>query len=100
MLDLEVEKMDVKETFLHGYEDEEVYMKKLERFIVKGKKELLFKLKNPLSGLKKSPRTWYQNFDAYILGLRFVRSKFDHYVYSNRDGDHFFMWYCLLMIIY
>ena len=37
--DLEVEKMDVKETFLHGYEEEEVYMKQPEGFIVKGKKE-------------------------------------------------------------
>ena len=32
---------------------------------------------------------WYQNVDAYILGLRFVRSKFDHYVYSKWVADHF-----------
>ena len=32
---------------------------------------------------------WYQNFDAYILGLRFVRSKFDHCVYSKWVCDHF-----------
>ena len=28
-------------------------------------------------------------FDTYILGLGFVRSKYDHYVYSKQVGDHF-----------
>ena len=32
---------------------------------------------------------WYQNFDTYILGLGFVRSKADHCVYSKQVGDHF-----------
>ena len=31
---------------------------------------------------------WYQNFDTYILGLGFVRSKDDHCVYSKQVGDH------------
>eukprot|EP00253_Pinus_taeda_P035133 PITA_35133 len=38
--DFEVEKMDVKTTFLHGDLDEEIYMKQHEGFAVKGKKEL------------------------------------------------------------
>ena len=57
--DLEVEKMDVKTTFLHGDLNEEIYMKQLEGFIVKGKKELICKLKKSLYGLKESPRMWY-----------------------------------------
>ena len=32
---------------------------------------------------------WYQNFDTYVLGLGFVRSKADHCVYSKQVGDHF-----------
>eukprot|EP00253_Pinus_taeda_P016215 PITA_16215 len=36
----EVEQMDVKTTFLHGYLEEEIYMKQLEGITVKGKKEL------------------------------------------------------------
>jgi hypothetical protein len=56
---------------------------------VKGKKELVCKLKKSLYGLKQSPRMWYQNFDTYILGLEFVRSRGDHCVYSKQVGNHF-----------
>ena len=87
--DLEVEQMDVKTMFLHGDLEEEIYMKQPEGFIVKGKNELVCKLKKSLYGLKQSPRMWYQKFDTYILGLGFVRSKVDQCVYSKQMGDHF-----------
>ena len=50
--DLEIEKMDVKTSFLHGDLEEEIYMKRLEGFIVKGKEELVCRLKKYLYGLK------------------------------------------------
>ena len=50
--DFEVEQMDVKTTFLHVDLEEETYMKKLEGFAVKAKKELVCKLTNSLYGLK------------------------------------------------
>jgi hypothetical protein len=55
---------------------------------VKGKKELVCKLKKSLYGLKQSPRMWYKKFDTYMLGLGFTRSKEDHYVYFKLIGDH------------
>jgi hypothetical protein len=81
--------MDVKTTFLHGDMEENIYMKQPEGFVVKGKKELVYKLKKSLYGLKQSPRMWYQKFDTYILELGFVRRKVDHYVYSKQVGNHF-----------
>jgi hypothetical protein len=81
--------MDVKRTFLHGDLEEEIYMKQPEGFVVKGKKELVCKLKKSLYGLKQSPRMWYQKFDTYILGLGFVRSRADHCIYSKQVGNHF-----------
>ena len=56
--------MDVKETFLYGDLEAEIYMKQPKGFIVKGKKELVCKLKKSRYGLKQSPRIWYQKFDA------------------------------------
>jgi hypothetical protein len=55
---------------------------------VKGKKELVCKMKKSLYGLKESPRTWYKKFDIYMLGLGFTRSKEDHSVYFKLIGDH------------
>ena len=81
--------MDVKTMILHRNLDEEIYMKQPEGFIVKGKKEQVCKLKKSLYSLKQSPRMWYQKFDTYIQGLRFVRSKADHCVYYKQVGKHF-----------
>ena len=79
--------MDVKTSFLHGDLEDEIYMKQPEGFMVKGKKELVCRLKKSLYGLKQSPRMWYQKFDTYIQGLGFTRSKEDHYVYFKLIGD-------------
>jgi hypothetical protein len=87
--DLEVELIDVKTTFLHGDLEEEIYMKKLEGFVVNGKKEMVCKIKKSLYDLNQSLRMWYQKFYTYILGLVFVRSRSDHYVYSKQGGNHF-----------
>jgi len=38
-LDLEVEQMDVKTTFLHGNLEEEIYMKQSDGFLVEGKED-------------------------------------------------------------
>ena len=80
--------MDVKTTFLYGDMEEEIYMKQPEGFMVKGKKELVCKLKKSLYGLKQSPRMLYQKFDTYIRGLCFTRSKEDHSLYFKLIGDH------------
>jgi hypothetical protein len=86
--DFEIKQMDVKTTFLHGNLEEEIYMKQPEGYVVKGKKELVCKLKKSLYGLKQSPRMWYKKIDTYLLELGFTRSKEDHCVYFKLIGDH------------
>ena len=80
--------MDVKTAFLHGDLEEEIYMKQPEGYVVKGKKELVCKLKNSMYGLKQSPRMWNQKIDTCMMGIGFTRSKEDHCVYFKLIGDH------------
>ena len=61
--DLELEKMDVKTTFLYGDLNEEIYMMQLEGFIKHGKENLYCKLKKRFYDLKQAPRQWYLKFD-------------------------------------
>ena len=50
-MDLEVEQLDVKTTFLHGDLEEEIYMQQPEGFVKKGKENLVCRLKKSLYGL-------------------------------------------------
>ena len=54
--DLHLEQLDVKITFIHGYLEEEIYMQQLEGYGVKGKENLVCRLKKSLYGLKQAPR--------------------------------------------
>eukprot|EP00253_Pinus_taeda_P004968 PITA_04968 len=56
--DFEVEQMDAKTIFLHKDLEEEIYMKQPEGFVVKGKKELLCKLKKSLFMSKPGKEHW------------------------------------------
>ncbi|GKV45166.1 hypothetical protein SLEP1_g52276 [Rubroshorea leprosula] len=57
-LDLEVEQMDVKNAFLHGDLDEEIYMEQREDFKAKDKEDFVCRLKKRLYGLKQAPKQW------------------------------------------
>jgi hypothetical protein len=50
--DLYLEQLDVKNTFLHGDLEEEIYMEQPEGFEVKGNEKLVCRLKKSLYGLK------------------------------------------------
>ena len=52
LLDLELEKLDVKTTFLHGDLDEEIYMEQPEVFVQHQKGILVCKVKKSLYVLK------------------------------------------------
>ena len=65
--DLELEKLDVKTTFLHGDLEEDIYMSQRAGFSVTGEKShLLCRLKKSLYGLKQALSMWYQKFDSDI----------------------------------
>ena len=53
-LNLEVEQLDVKITFLHSDLEEEIYMEQSEGFKVKGQENMMCKLRKSLYGLKQA----------------------------------------------
>ena len=62
-LDLELQKMDVKMTFLNDNLEDEVYMKQLEGFSPREGEHLVCKLKKSIYGLKQASHQWYYKFN-------------------------------------
>ena len=70
-LDLELYQMDVKNAFLNGELDEEIYMSQPMGFEVKGQERKVCKLKRSIYGLKQSSRGWYFRFHDLIISHGF-----------------------------
>ena len=89
----EVHHMDVKSAFLHGYLEEDIYMKKPEGFI--DDPSLVCRLRKSLYGLKQAPRAWYSNMDAFLISKKFERCKYDCNVYMKKKEG-----FLLLVVLY
>ena len=84
---LEIEQLDVKTTFLHRNLEEEIYMQQPEEFEVKGKENLVCRLRKSFYQLKQVPRHgtrslnpswWTKNSTKhkyYIVTDKFVPAK-------------------------
>ena len=79
--------MDVKSDFIHGYLQEEIYMKHTECYTLDP--SLVFKLHKSLYGLKHAPRAWYAKMDSFLLSQNFERCKFDTNVYLQKYEGNF-----------
>ncbi|MCO5600393.1 hypothetical protein L7F22_054505 [Adiantum nelumboides] len=64
--DMELSQMDVKTAFLHGDLHEYICMEQPIGHAIKGKENLVSKLKKSLYGLMQAPREWYQKFDTFM----------------------------------
>ncbi|KAE8687107.1 cytochrome P450 71A9-like [Hibiscus syriacus] len=90
-LNLYLEQLDVKTTFLHENLEEEIYMLQPESFEEKEKKNLVCRLNKSLYGLKQAPRCWYKRFDSFIMCLGYNRLNADPCAYFKRSGDNDFV---------
>ena len=86
-LNLDIEQLDVKTTFLHGDLKEEIYMEQPEGFEEKGKEHIVCKLRKSLYGLKQSPRQWYKRFDSFMVSQNFTKTNGDHCVYVRHFSE-------------
>ena len=95
-MNLEVEQLDVKTTFLQGDLEEEIYMQQPEGFVERGKEHLVCRLKKSLYGLKQVPRQWYRKFDSFMTDQGYHKMQADHCVFVKKfQGDDF-----LILLLY
>ncbi|WVZ95787.1 hypothetical protein U9M48_041510 [Paspalum notatum var. saurae] len=59
--------MDVKNAFLHGELDKEIYMEQPKGFQSKIHPEYVCKLKKALYGLKQAPKEWYGKIGEFLI---------------------------------
>ena len=73
--------MDVKNTFLNGELNEEIYMEQPEGFIVPGQEKKVCRLVKSLYGLKQAPKQWHEKFDNAMMSNGFRINECDKCVY-------------------
>ena len=82
-----VHQLDVKNAFLHGTLDEEVYCQQPPGFVDPSRPQHVCRLHKSLYGLKQAPRAWYQRFAHYAHRLGFTASQSDVSLFVFRHGD-------------
>jgi hypothetical protein len=80
--------MDVKNTFLNGILQEEVYVKQPKEFQDHHHPHHVFKLKKALYGLKQAPRAWYERLTTNLLAKGFTRGLADRTLFIRNQGTH------------
>jgi hypothetical protein len=82
--------MDVKNTFLNGPINDEVYVEQPPGFEDDMYLDHVYKLSKELYGLKQAPRTWYECLRDLLISNAFKVEKVDHILFTKTcDGDLF-----------
>jgi len=79
--------MDVKNVFLHGDLQEEVYMEQPPGYVDQTHPNLVCRLKKALYGLKQAPRAWSEKIGEYLVTSGFQTSNADFSLYVKKT-DH------------
>ena len=84
-LDWPLHQMDVKNAFLNGELDEEVYMDLPPGFERGNNGKKVCKLKKSLYGLKQSPRAWFDHFAKSVRSHGFSQGQTDHTLFFKHS---------------
>ena len=90
--------MDVKNAFLHGELDEQVYMKfpigyqgtglPISVHLIPNSTLRVFKLQKSLYGLKQAPRQWFSKLSYALQTYGFHQSKSDYSLFTKHQTQH------------
>ncbi|RVW47642.1 Retrovirus-related Pol polyprotein from transposon RE1 [Vitis vinifera] len=81
----QLHQMDVKNVFLHGDLQEEIYMK-LPSGMTNSSPHDVCKLKRSLYGLKQAPQDWFEKFRNTILSFSFTQSQYDSSLFFHTSA--------------
>ena len=87
--------MDVKSEILNRYLEKEVYIEQPEGYVQAGQEDKVYRLKKALYGLKQAPRAWNTRIDEHFQKDGFVKSPYEHALYTKRNEDGDIMIVCL-----
>ena len=88
--------LDIKNAFLHGDLEEEIYMEQPPGFVAQGESGLVCKLHRSLYGLKQSPRAWFGKFSRVVQNFGLKCCEADHSVfYGHTSPDK-----CVYLMVY
>ena len=77
----------MKNAFLHGEIEEEVYMKPSPGYSDEYNQGEGCKLKKALYGLKQSPRMWFGRFTTAMKRFGYRQSNSDHTLFLKKSGN-------------
>jgi hypothetical protein len=84
-LDWPLHQFDVKNTFLHGDLEEEVYMDVPPGYTANSEVKVVCKLQRALYGLKQSPRAWFGRFSLAMKKYGYQQSHSDHTLFLKHQ---------------
>ncbi|KAJ9546541.1 hypothetical protein OSB04_019084 [Centaurea solstitialis] len=87
-MNFKVFQMDIKNAFLNGKLNEEVYVAQPPGFVDPTFPDHVYKLNKALFGLKQAPRAWYDTLSTFLLSKGFERGKIDSTLFLKKYPKH------------
>ena len=91
----DLHQLDIKNAFLDGDLQEEVYMEQSPGFVAQGEIGKVCRLWKSLYGLKQSPRAWFGKFSQAVEKFGLQKSKSDHSVFYRNSSSGI-----ILLVVY
>ena len=91
----DLHQLDIKNVFLHGDLQEEVYMEQPPRFVAQEEIGRVCRLRKSLYGLKQNPRAWFGKFSQAAEEFGMQKSKSAPYVFYRNSSSSI-----ILLVVY